>query len=115
MTALIATAYTLYRPGLVPTFGHVQLPVEPGYAALKAAVEPMLEGGRMEHVTVLYEGRRADMFVDEIGIQKGLRRNEHATSIYRAASLRADPRLMPEQLACIYGPAVLFTGRQVWF
>lgn len=111
----IATTYLVFRPGMEPSTGTMLLPHKPSYHELRVAVEPFLEGGRMEHVAVLYQNQHADMFVDEIGIQKGLARNDRATDIYRAAAMRRDPRLAPEQLACIYGPAVLFTNRLVWF
>lgn len=111
--ALIHTTFLILRPGLVPARGSAPLPVEPSYQDIKALVEPYLDGGRMEHVAVLHNGRRSDMFVDEIGIQKGLPRNERATAIYRAATLAREPQLDPEHLSCIYGPAVVF-DRLVW-
>lgn len=43
-------------------------------------------GGHSEHVTVLYEGKRASMFVHEFGRIQRLPRNEKATEIYFAAS-----------------------------
>src|SRR5262245_12091051 len=85
----------LYRPGS-PTGGpdvlDVVLPAEPSLAALHAVVDPLLgDGAVMEHVTVLFDGRRADMFVDEHGHGRGLPRNESATAIYRAAYLANHP------------------------
>jgi len=43
-------------------------------------------GDNAEHVTVLYEGKRASMFVHEMGRVIGLPRNRLATEIYFAAS-----------------------------
>ena len=43
-------------------------------------------GGHSEHVTVLYKGKRASMFVHEFGRILGLPRNAVATEIYFAAS-----------------------------
>lgn len=68
----------------------------------------------IEHVTVLWEGRRADMFVGETSAINGRHiRNFRATAIYRAAALAHDPTRDPESLPAISGPAVLFDDR-VW-
>jgi len=86
----------------------------PSLADLKKAILPQLDGAEyFEHVTVLFEGGPADMFVDEIGHRKQLPRNELATAIYRAAWLDEHPTDHPESLPWIAGPAVLF-GRRVW-
>ncbi|MBS7703263.1 hypothetical protein [Chelatococcus asaccharovorans] len=90
------------------------LPAEPGFEALKALIEPHLEGGRMEHVSVLVQKCHCDMFVDEIGLLKDLPRNEAATEVYRANALAWNPEVDPEALPYIAGPAVLF-HRRVWF
>lgn len=90
----------------------VDMKGDPGLAELRDVLEPILTG-RPEHVTVLHEGRRADMFVHEDGHGKGLSRNEAATSIYRAAWLRDHPADAPETLPWIAGPAVIF-DRIVW-
>lgn len=41
----------------------------------------------IEHVAVLWKGKRAHMFVDEIGAIRGLPRNERATRIYYNATI----------------------------
>jgi len=89
----------------------------PGLEAIKAVVMPALgAGAELERVRVLRNGRQADMFVDEIGGPQYNRRprNEAATAIYRAATLRLRPALDPESLPAIYGVAVIFDDR-IWF
>lgn len=81
---------------------------EPSLAELRALIQPLLDGGRLEHVAVLWNGKRADMFVDEFGLLKGLPRNDAATQVYRNNSLTQDPSQRPEGLSHIVGPAVLF-------
>lgn len=108
------TAFTIFRVGAAPERREVDLPEVPGFDALRRVVEPLLDGARLEHVTVLHEGRRADMFVDEIGQLKGLPRNDEATGIYRNNWLTRHPGTDPEALPTIVGPAVLF-DRRVWF
>lgn len=55
-----------------------------------------------------------DMFVDEDGFTKNLPRNEKATAIYRNNWLTHHPNTDPESMACIAGPAVVFSDR-VWY
>jgi hypothetical protein len=69
-----------------------------------------LPRGYVEHVNVLFEGKRAHMFVHEEGLLLGLPRNDPATKIYRAAWLARHPKDDPESLSYIIGPAVLYTG-----
>jgi hypothetical protein len=87
---------------------------EPGYSALRDLITPLLDGRNMEHVSVLHDGQRADMFVDEEGHLLGLPRNEAATTIYRNNWLTQHPDVDPETIPFIVGPAVLFS-RRVWF
>jgi hypothetical protein len=107
-------AYTIFRPGMPPMFGAVAWPDEPGYDRIRMLIEPLLEGAHLEHVSVLHEGRRADMFVDDEGRLKHLPRNEEATAIYRAAALSREPDRDPETIPFIAGTAILF-DRRVWF
>jgi hypothetical protein len=91
---------------------------------LRELINPLFNGGRLEHVTVLadYDNglnfNRADMFVGDAGQRKDLPRNDAATVIYRRATLcgrSATPIPNdPEELPFIQGPAVLFS-RRVWF
>jgi len=71
-------------------------------------------GDDWEHVTVLYKGRRCDMFVAEGSAHDGSPRNEAATEIYRTAWMDRHPDADPEDLPAAYGVAVLF-DKQVWF
>lgn len=108
---------TYYR--IIPPSGEAEtreafLAKEPGYAALKALLDPIFGGAYFEHVNVLHDGQHLDMFVDEDGHNKRLPRNETATAIYRAAWLDRHPGEDPESLSFIVGPAVLFL-RRVWF
>lgn len=114
---MVETVMTLMRPGLKPEKIEAHhLPVWPGYHALKAllCVDGMLGADvNLEHVSVLVDNRRHDMFVDDMGLVKGLARNPAATKIYRAASMWRNPEQDPEQLGFIAGPAILFS-RPVW-
>ncbi len=108
------TSYTLFLPDGTEIDGVVDLDAEPSFQALDAFMRPFLDGAELEHVTVWHEGAYTDMFVDEIGLLKGLPRNDKATAIYRASWLtHQDPDADPETLAFIAGPAVLF-HRKVW-
>ena len=91
-----------------------QMGPSPTLKELHDTVEPHLGGNGMEHVLVLLAGRPADMFVDEIGVLKGLPRNEKATLIYRANWMARHPKCDRETLPWIAGAAVLFY-RRVWF
>lgn len=91
--------------------GVARMDEQPTLKQLQAVVDPYLDGGDMEHVYVWNElapDHRGDMFVDEMGVHKGLKRNEHATWLYRAATMRADPSTDPESLPCVVGSAVVF-------
>lgn len=85
----------------------------PGYEQLAALINPIV-GGELEHVSVLWNDRPADMFVHETGVLEGLPRNVEATAIYRANWLKLHPRWNPEALNWIAGTAVVFEQR-VWF
>ena len=91
--------------------GSVEWPTEPGFDAINKLVQPLIGGGHIEHVSVLHDGKRRDMFVDEEGRVKGMVRNDRATAIYRAAYMSRHPESDPEKLPHIAGPAVLFTRR----
>lgn len=108
------TSYTVYRADGTSEELSCELPRAPIYEEIAGIVCPQLDGATLEHVAVLHEGERRDMFVDDHGSIKGLPRNEAATEIYRANSMARDPKLDPETLPAIYGPAVLF-GRRIWF
>ncbi len=109
------TTYRVLRADGSETISEIDWPADPGYHRIKDLIEPLLDGAYLEHVTVLHNGQRADMFVDELGHRKAppLPRNEAATAIYRAATLRRAPKTHPESLPCIVGTAILF-DRVVW-
>lgn len=102
----------IMRPGVEAEVREIALPT--AYPAIRELITPLLDGGGLEHVTVLHDGQRADMFVDDESVGKGLPRNEAATAIYRNNWLTQHPDAEPESLPAIYGPAVLFSQR-VWF
>lgn len=114
------TRYIVMLPNdLKPAELEIDLPREPTYDQLRDLIEPILgENERMDHVNVWFCGQRRDMFVSELGRYKmayrdAMPRNELATIIYRTASLLRDPRLDPEEIAFIVGPAIMF-DRKVW-
>ena len=109
------TVIQIYRPGEEMMIDEVDFPGEPGFKALDAVVKRFIKCRNIEHVTVLFEDNRRDMFVDETGALDGLPRNEATSAIYRANWLKRHPKQDPESLPPIYGVAVLFPDRQVWF
>jgi hypothetical protein len=115
----VKTQYTVIPVQGPATEHEVDWPAEPGYRVIKGVVEPLLgEGEPLEHVSVLWAGKRADMFVSEYGhmqltTRAPLPRNEAATAIYRANWLRQHPDCDPETLPWIAGTAVLF-HRIIW-
>jgi hypothetical protein len=112
----VHTTYHILATDGERTTRTVEWPRDPGYDRIKALIEPILGAGNwLEHVAVLHEGQRRDMFVDENGHSKRLPRNEVATEIYRSNWLTQHPGVDPEELPHIVGPAVLFPDRLVWF
>lgn len=82
-----------------------------GYDNIKKIVEPLLGGQGLEHVSVLFEQRRADMFVGENSANNGSPVNPDATTIYQAYAVSRGEK--PADLPSIYGPAVIFE-KLVW-
>ena len=105
---------------IIPEIGSMRtlvvlLTPKPSYDELRGAVEPHLDGERVEHVAVLWDGLPRDMFVGECSSINGrMIRNVRATEIYRNNALTRWPKSAPESLPSISGPAVLF-DRRVWF
>lgn len=108
------TTYHVIKPDGTKTTHTVDWPGEPGLDRMKTVIEPLLDGARLEHVAVLHEGRRHDMFVDEEFVSKGLPYNAEATEIYRCNWMTQHPDVDPESLPPILGVAVLF-DRLIWF
>ena len=107
------TSFSILRVGREPERREHDLPAAPGNATLRELLLPILEARYYEHVSVLHEGRAADMFVDEDGA-RSQPRNDPATAIYRASWLDRHPSTDPESLPAINGTAILF-DRRFWF
>lgn len=108
------TTYHVLRVGKQLETASADLPEQPGYDKLRKLITPLLDGANLEHVAVLHDGKRTDMFVDDTGALKGLPLNPEATAIYRNNTMSQHPETDPESLPAIYGPAILF-DRRVWF
>lgn len=109
------TEFTIIRANGDEEVHTVELPARPDYFQLKAIVQPLIgDRNDFERVAVLHDGKATDMFVDENGLLKGLPLNTKASAIYRANWLKQHPKVDPESLPPIVGPAVLFS-RRVWF
>ncbi len=113
------TTYVVFYPDGTETAGECEMKEQPTYDEINAVVRPLIrtlltKSDYFEHVTVLHEGERRDMFVDDEGQAKNLDRNEKATTVYRHNWLTAHPETEPETVPYIYGDAVLF-GRRIWY
>jgi hypothetical protein len=108
------TEYTIFSPGSRDGERcEVDWPQEPSYKTIAALIEPLIDGADLEHVTVLHDGERHDMFVDEQGAQNWkagypLPVNDRATEIYRCNWLTQHPEVDPASLPSVHGTAVLF-------
>jgi hypothetical protein len=97
-----------------------ELPERPSYHEIAELMQLLIGCEHCEHVNVLadFAGgvafKHSDMFVDEIGQQKRLPRNENATVVYRRNALLHQGVRDPESLPSIVGVAVLFE-RRIWF
>lgn len=84
-----------------------------GYDKLKRFVEPILQKtraeARLKHVAVLYENKRASMFVDDEGVAHGQPINKQATAIYWASS-RARGESPDNTWPRIHGVAIVFNA-----
>jgi hypothetical protein len=89
-------------------------------------IKIFLDGANVEHVSVLFNGKPAHMYVDEDGLSKTLPFNRKATRIYANLSLRNSglptyddlTKQPPRGVVCIgphtlaiVGRALLWTGR----
>lgn len=106
------TTYTVLHEDGRKTRGGVDWPPCPGFDAIRRLVEPLIDGP-LEHVLVLHEGTRTDMFVDELGHIRTVpkRLNDAATAIYRA--FKVSRGAVADSLPTIVGTAVVF-DRIVW-
>jgi hypothetical protein len=118
--------------GDIKTFGKAKPAGQRAYDWLRSTIGEFFDEP-FEHVAVLYDGERRDMFVGETSAINGRHiRNVRATDIYRANALAQikrgngfdpppDPfgerslvQFNPETLPAISGPAVLFPDFIVW-
>lgn len=106
------TDYTIMKTDGTTERRSIDWPEEPGFEKIAALVEPIL-GGDLEHVAVLHNEVRADMFVDDVGQLKGLPVNKRATDIYRLNWMRQHPGINADSLPSIVGTAILF-DRIIW-
>jgi hypothetical protein len=118
---LMKTSYTVIRVGDVPLeSGEIDWPPEPGIKLIHGLIDPILGAGEpLEHVSVLHDGRPADMFVSELGHRALTTRgplpiNGRATIIYRHYWMTRFPETDAKGLPTIAGTAILFS-RRVWF
>lgn len=97
--------YHIYRPDAEVEHGEVKWSGR--FGEVKRLIEDTV-GGRLEHVTVLFNGVRSDMFVHDHSAINGSVPNMAATQIYRAATMERVPGTPPESLPGIFGVAIVF-------
>ncbi|WP_109512769.1 hypothetical protein [Pseudomonas ovata] len=104
------TEYMIIRPDGTEETHAVDLPQNPAPADLNAVIIPFIGTSQSyERAAVLFEGKRADMFVSEVS--QFLPPNPSATAIYRNNTLTAHPETSPESLPYVGGTVVLFKRR----
>lgn len=111
------TRYTVYCADGTQADYAIDLPKKPSYDELKDVISPYLNGGWLERVSVLEDGKQLDMFVDEEGLLKGLPKNEAATAIYHNYWKTHHPdkyEKEKDRMSPIVGTAILF-HRRVWY
>ena len=86
----------------------------PDYDQIKKELDPIFGNLAWEHVTVIADGERRDMFVDDTGLLMGLSLNVEATLIYQTNTLGFKPAAPAEGLSPIVGTAILYNTR-MWF
>ena len=107
----------IYRPGVAEPETRT-IPKPSGYHEMKAAFAPILgdDCTDIEHVSVLFNGKPSDMFVDEFSAidrpsRARLAVNEAATEIYHAASKALG--LLKPRAPKIHGSAIVSRIR-IW-
>lgn len=101
--------YHVYRPG--KPVEHAEKLWTGSFSEIKPLINELVEG-RLEHVAVLFNGKRADMFVEEHSAGN-MPVNDEATKIYHAASLSREPKADTSDWPKVYGVAVVF-DQIVW-
>lgn len=84
------------------------------YEAIKVELYEFFQDANFEHVTVMVDGERRDMFVDEMDHPKDLAFNLEATLIYHTISNGGIKPEFPLPAPPIVGLAVLYSER-MWF
>ena len=107
---------------VIPVIGevrHTNIRMHPNarYETLKKLVEPFLNGDKMDHRAVLYNGERRDLFVGQVA---NSRRDWDIRNIRASEILNAHVRLLhPDahdiHLPAVNGTAVLFPDSRIWF
>lgn len=97
--------FHIYRPGHSQEGKGVMLWTG-SFQDIRGKINELVDG-QYEHVAVLFNGRRADMFVEEHSAGS-MPVNELATKIYHASSLSRDPKADTSTWPKVYGPAIVF-------
>lgn len=115
----VETLFRVYTPGTLRySVVRHDMRRDPGFDMLNSVIKPLLgfDVENMEHVSVLFEGKARDMFVDELGGMKTRLHfkavNEAATEIYHAY-LKSVGKDMSDATP-IRGVAVI-AMRKVWY
>lgn len=103
---------------IIFTDGHVvrrvvNWPAAPSADQLRKVVGGYLNGRGVEHMTVIHEGRRKDLFTSIPSPLDPQPINAAATEIYASAWLERHPSADPDDVPPLRGIAVLF-HRKVW-
>lgn len=119
--SVVETVFRVFQPGRrTYTVVRHDMKREPGFDMLDSVIRPLLgfDVAIMEHVSVLYEGKAHDMFVDELGGTNNKDRlcpkpvNEAATEILHAYSKSVGKDMT--DASPIHGVAVI-AMRKVWY
>lgn len=117
----VETIFRVYTPGTLRySVVRHDMRRDPGFDMLNSVIKPLLgfDVENMEHISVLFDGKARDMFVDELGGTTTKTRlhfkavNEAATEIYHAYS--KSKGIDMSDATPIRGVAVL-AMRKVWY
>lgn len=100
---------TILTPGEPPRSERWDLPDAPTPPELYAQIAPVLRAQQLERRSVIYGGRRTDMFLDAHAISKGQQVNRTATNISRHELMQhAEIAPRADELPAVHGTVVLF-------